>query len=241
MKNIIIVGANQGIGLGLFQILSSQSNTNVIIASREYGEQIIGSNRVWKIKCDLTSESSIQNFFEQVQSHFQCVDWLINCAGVLHTDDYLPEKILSKINAQQLIENYQVNAMGHLLLLKKMEKLIAASDNPIVTSISARIGSIKDNQLGGWYSYRMSKAALNMGFKTLEIEWRRKYPHIQLLLVHPGTTDTELSKPFQKRLAAGKLQTIEQTSQLIIEQINRKQQGQLDSLFIDFNGIEIEW
>jgi NAD(P)-dependent dehydrogenase (short-subunit alcohol dehydrogenase family) len=140
-----------------------------------------------------------------------------------------------------MIENYQVNAMGHLLLLKKMEKLIATAENPIVTSISARIGSIKDNQLGGWYSYRMSKAALNMGFKTLEIVWRRKYPHIQLLLVHPGTTDTELSKPFQKRLAPGKLQTIEQTSQFIIEQINRKQQGQLDSLFIDFNGIEIEW
>ena len=241
MKNIIIVGANQGIGLGLFQILSSQSNTNIIIASREYGDKIIGSNHLWKIKCDLSSESSIGSFFEQVQSQFQHIDWLINCAGILHTDDYLPEKILSKINAQQMIENYQINAMGHLLLLKKMEKLIAAAENPIVTSISARIGSIKDNQLGGWYSYRMSKAALNMGFKTLEIEWRRKHPHIQLLLVHPGTTDTELSKPFQKRLTPGKLQTIEQTSQFIIEQINRKQQGQFDSLFIDFNGIEIEW
>jgi NAD(P)-dependent dehydrogenase (short-subunit alcohol dehydrogenase family) len=241
MKNIVIVGANQGIGQGLLKILSSQTNVNIIVTSRKYSQKLIKSGGLWKIQCDLSSESSINNFHEQVQSQFQHIDWLINCAGILHTSEYLPEKILSKINAQQMSENYQINAMGHLLLLKKMEKIIAASENPIVTSVSARIGSIKDNQLGGWYSYRMSKAALNMGFKTLEIEWRRKHPHIKLLLIHPGTTDTKLSKPFQKRLASGMLQTIDQTSHYIIEQINRKQQGQLDSLFIDFNGIQIEW
>ena len=96
-------------------------------------------------------------------------------------------------------------------------------------------------QLGGWYSYRMSKAALNMGFKTLEIEWMRKHPHIKLLLIHPGTTDTQLSKPFQQRLKLGMLQTVEQTSEYLIKQIIKKLNGQLDSLFIDFNGIPIEW
>ena len=241
MKNIVIIGANQGIGRGMAQLLSAEIESNIIVTSRTYSDQLMEHDGLWKLKCDLNSESSRQNFFEQVQGQFKHIDWLINCAGVLHTDDYSPEKILSKINTQQMSENYQINAMGHMLLLKKMEKIIAASHNPIVTSISARIGSIKDNQLGGWYSYRMSKAALNMGFKTLEIEWRRKHPHIKLLLVHPGTTDTELSRPFQKRLTPGMLQTVEQTSNYIIEQINRKLKGQLDSLFVDFNGIEIEW
>jgi NAD(P)-dependent dehydrogenase (short-subunit alcohol dehydrogenase family) len=241
MKNIIIIGGNQGIGKGLSQILSSQPDTNIIVTSRSYSEKLFRSESLWKVQCDLSSDASVQNFYDQIQGQFQNIDWLINCAGVLHSNNYSPEKTLSKVNSLQLMENYQINAMGHLLLLKKMEKLIAASKNPIVTSISARIGSIKDNQLGGWYSYRMSKAALNMGFKTLEIEWFRKHPHIKLLLIHPGTTDTNLSKPFQQRLKPGMLQTVEQTSEYLIEQINKKLNGQLDSLFIDFNGIPIEW
>jgi NAD(P)-dependent dehydrogenase (short-subunit alcohol dehydrogenase family) len=241
MRNIIVIGANQGIGQGLTKILSTQADTNVIATSRNYGKKLIESNRLWKIKCDIRSERSIQSFLEQIQNQFQNIDMLINCAGLLHTNDYLPKKTLSKINADQLLKNYQINAMGHLLLLKKMESMIASSKNPIVTSISARIGSIKDNNLGGWYSYRMSKAALNMGFKTLEIEWKRKHPHIKLLLIHPGTTDTELSKPFQKRLKTGMLQSVEQTSEYIVEQINKKLNGQLEPLFVDFKGLSIEW
>jgi len=241
MKNFIIIGGNQGIGQGIAQLLSKQEDNNIIVTSRSYGEQLIVSERLWKIKCDINSESSVQNFHEQVQGKMQRIDGLINCAGVLHTGNYQPEKTIAALNSHQLLDNYQVNAMGHLLLLKKMEKIIAAADKPIVTSISARIGSIKDNQLGGWYSYRMSKAALNMGFKTLEIEWKRKYPHIKLLLIHPGTTDTKLSKPFQQRIKASQLHSVDKTSELIIHQINKKLNGQLTSLFVDFNGIPIEW
>lgn len=241
MKNIIIIGANQGIGKGLAQVLSKQTNTNLIVTSRNYSNKLTRSDSLWKIQCDISSEESMQNFVTQVSAQFKNIDGIINCAGLLHTKHYFPEKTLSKINPMQMFENYQINAIGHLILLQKMERLIAASKKPIVTSISARIGSIKDNQLGGWYSYRMSKAALNMGYKTLEIEWRRKYPHIRLLLIHPGTTNTKLSKPFQKRLKIGMLQSVEQTSGFIIDQINKKLNGQLIPLFVDFKGIQIEW
>ena len=241
MKNIIIIGANQGIGQGLVNILSKQADTNLIVTSRKYGNKLLFSDNLWKIKCDICSEESIKNFQQQVKRQFQSIDVLINCAGILHAHDFNPEKTLSNINSTQLLSNYQTNAMGHLILLKNMEKLLSESNNPIAISISARIGSIKDNQLGGWYSYRMSKAALNMGFKTLEIEWKRKYPHIKLLLIHPGTTDTELSKPFQKSLKAGMLQTVEQTSECIINQVNNKLNGQLKPLFVDFKGLPIEW
>lgn len=241
MNNILIIGANQGIGKGIANHYLNQPNANIILSSRSYSDQLIQSDGFWKINCNLRSEKSMQNFLEQFQTQFKQIDVLINCAGILHTEHYLPEKTLSKLNAAQLNENYQTNAMGHLLLLKKLEKLIAASERPIVSSISARIGSIKDNHLGGWYSYRMSKAALNMGFKTLEIEWNRKFPHIKLLLIHPGTTDTELSEPFQQRLKPGMLQSVEQTSEYIVEQINKKLNSQLESLFVDFKGLTIEW
>jgi len=241
MKNIIIIGANQGIGKGICDIFSKKIDTSIIATSRCYTDELTGSDRLWKINCDITSEHSIDNFHSQITDKFSHIDGIINCAGLLHTIDYLPEKSISQISKKQLSENYQINAMGHLLLLKIMEKKLAKSNNPFAVSISARIGSIKDNHLGGWYSYRMSKAALNMGFKTLEIEWKRKYPHIKLMLIHPGTTDTNLSKPFQKRLKKGQLHSIEQTSENIINQIEKKMNGQLQPLFVDFEGLSIEW
>jgi NAD(P)-dependent dehydrogenase (short-subunit alcohol dehydrogenase family) len=241
MKNIVIIGGHQGIGLGLTNLISKQADVNVIVTSRSYESQLTQADNLWRIRCDISCQDSINNFHNEIQKQFDQIDWLINCAGILHSDDYLPEKTLTQINSKQFLENYQTNAIGHLLLLKKMEKLVSAAENPIVASISARIGSIKDNQLGGWYSYRMSKAALNMGFKTLEIEWQRKYPHIKLLLLHPGTTDTHLSKPFQQRLKAGMLQTVEQTSSMLLEQIHRKLNNELTYLFVDYKGLHIEW
>ncbi|MFK8012133.1 MAG: SDR family NAD(P)-dependent oxidoreductase [Marinicellaceae bacterium] len=241
MKNIIIIGANQGIGKGLLDIYSQNPDTNVIATSRHFTNQLVNTQRLWKVQCDLNAEKSIQNFHSQISNQFKSIDGIINCAGLLHTHDFMPEKSISQLNAQQLLENYQTNAMGHLLLLKTMEKNLAAAENPFAISVSARIGSIKDNHLGGWYSYRMSKAALNMGIKTLSIEWKRKYPKIKLLLIHPGTTDTYLSQPFQKRLKAGQLHSIEQTAQYINKQINNKLQGQLEHLFVDFKGLPIEW
>lgn len=241
MKNIIIIGANQGIGKGLLEIFSNHKDTNVIATSRRFENQLVQADRVWQINCDLASEASIQNFYSEVNTEFKHIDGLINCAGLLHSNDYMPEKTVSQLNANQLNETYQTNAVGHLLLLKTMEKKLAAAENPFAVSISARIGSIKDNKLGGWYSYRMSKAALNMGIKTLSIEWKRKYPHIKLLLIHPGTTDTNLSKPFQKRLKPGQLHSIKQTSEYLVKQIDKKLNDQLEHLFIDFNGLPIEW
>lgn len=239
--NILIIGGNQGIGLGLSKLLLKKGQAKVITTSRNFPENITNDGQLYQVNCDISSEASIDQLVRQLQLKFKHLDWVINCAGVLHTDQYSPEKSLSQVNPKQMSESFQTNVIGHLLLLQKIERLIAAADKPIVTSVSARIGSIGDNQLGGWYAYRMSKAALNMAFKTLEIEWRRKYPQIKLLLIHPGTTDTDLSKPFQKRLGKTQLQTVEFTAECIVKRIEEKISGKLKPLYVDFNGLEIAW
>ncbi|MCO4821612.1 MAG: SDR family NAD(P)-dependent oxidoreductase [Flavobacteriaceae bacterium] len=240
MKNILIIGAQQGIGQGLYQKLKNTTD-NFILTSRKYSPYLINQGNTWKIKCDLSKIQSIDNFSKEIYKKFSHIDYLINCAGVLHTTSYLPEKSVSRLNTIQMIESFHTNAIGHLLLLKNLEKIISRSDNSIAVSISARIGSIKDNHLGGWYSYRMSKAALNMGIKTLQIEWKRKYPQVKLLLIHPGTTDTNLSKPFQKSMKEGMLQTVEHTSNCLIRQIDDTFNEKQNNLFIDYNGDPIQW
>lgn len=240
--NVLIIGANQGIGQALAEKCAENPDWQVYKTSRKY----TGLNKInyntWEVHCDINSTESIDKLQLQLSSHLNQIDWLINCAGVLHHDTFMPEKSLKQVNKNQLETSYHTNAVGHLLLIQSLEKLISQAEKPTVSSLSARIGSIKDNHLGGWYAYRMSKAALNMGMKTLAIEWSRKHPHIKFLLLHPGTTDTALSKPFQRRLPKGQLQTATETAAKLITQIQKHQSHSSKfPLFIDYKGQEIEW
>ena len=241
MKNTLIVGGNKGIGLALCDLLLKAKDHNVICTSRNYTDKFTQVGRLTKIQCDITSQESILKLSSHLSINFKQIDTVIICSGILHTENYLPEKLLSQVNEFQLKESYAVNAVGHLLLIKNIEKLISAAPEPIVCSLSARIGSISDNHLGGWYAYRMSKAALNMAYKTLEVEWNRKIPQAKLLLIHPGTTDSNLSKPFQKRMNKNNLQSADETAYFINTQINKKLSGEIKSLFIDYSGDIIEW
>ncbi len=239
---ILVIGGERGIGAALTAHLIKDQHL-VIKTSRSYTSHLTKHNaNCWEVQCDITNEDSIANLNEQLSKNTSHIDWLINCAGILHNDKYMPEKALKQINLNQLNDNYLTNAVGHLLLIKTLKKLITQSDHPLVTSISARIGSIDDNHLGGWYAYRMSKAALNMGLKTLAIEWYRKHPNVRFLLLHPGTTDTDLSAPFQRNLPSGQLQTVESTANLLIKQIKKNQRHKSKyPLFLDYQGQPIPW
>jgi len=238
MKNILIIGGAKGIGQAMAQCYLNQGH-QLISTSRQYKHCDLKQNHLY---CDLNQQESIATAFELIRAKFKHIDVLINCAAVLHTDHYQPEKSLKRVKQDHLIHNYQVNAIGHLLVLNHAEKLLSRAKQAVAVSISARIGSIEDNHLGGWYAYRMSKAALNMGIKTLSIEWHRKHPHIQFILLHPGTTDTALSKPFQKRLPQGQLQTADETAAMMIEQIEKNQQhSHKEALFLDYAGQTIPW
>ncbi len=240
--NVLIIGANRGIGAAIAKQLKADPQNTVIKTSRSFGRLSTLSAHVWSVHCDLTNDSSIESMAQQIQHEFSHIDWLINCGGVLHTEQYMPEKTLSQINRQQMNQNFMTNATGHLLVINALKKLIVKSDQALVCSLSARIGSIEDNHLGGWYAYRMSKAALNMGMKTTAIEWSRQHPQVKFLLLHPGTTDTELSAPFQRRLPEGQLQSTSATATMLIEQIKQSQNHSSKfPLFLDYQGKPIPW
>ena len=133
------------------------------------------------------------------------IDRIFVCNGVLHDEHFSPEKRLKDISRDTLADVFQVNAVIPLLWLKNLLPLLKSREENVVTVFSARVGSIEDNRKGGWHAYRASKAALNMAMKSVAIEYRRIFRSTKFLAFHPGTTDTELSKPFQQQVPEGQL------------------------------------
>ena len=121
---------------------------------------------------------------------------IINTIGILHSEYWMPEKKLDDLNAEQLQMLMQINAIGPSLTIKHFSKLLDPA-GAVMATLSAKVGSIEDNRLGGWYSYRASKAALNMLIKTAAIEFGRTRPNTALVALHPGTVNSRLSKPFK--------------------------------------------
>ena len=167
-----------------------------ITATRFESEAPIEHPRLAWRSVDLRDEGQI----ERLAAEFGRVDWLLNCAGFLHGDAGKPEKSIEKFDPAFLLENIHLNSLPTLLLAKHFSAALKKSPAPVLAALSARVGSIADNRLGGWYSYRMSKAALNMALKTLSIEWRHSHPRGCVVALHPGTNDTALSRPYQARL-----------------------------------------
>ncbi len=135
---------------------------------------------------------------------------------------------------------FQVNSIGAILLAKHLLPLFKHGDRSVFATISAKVGSIGDNQLGGWYGYRASKAALNMLMKTASIEYGRTCPQAIVVTLHPGTTDTRLSLPFQGNVPPEKLFSVERTvTQLltVIEQLEDSDSGQ----FFSWDGSRLPW
>ena len=121
---------------------------------------------------------------------------IINAAGLLHAPGSMPEKKLGDLNEAQLLATFRVNTIGPALVIRHFAPLLQR-ERAIFALLSAKVGSIGDNRLGGWYGYRASKAALNMIVKTAAIELRRSAPNAVLVALHPGTVDTALSAPFR--------------------------------------------
>ena len=194
---------------------------------------------------NLCDEQSIQQAAEVIQQQTTHIDWIINCAGLLHTATQQPEKALRQVETDFFLQNMQVNALASLLIAKHLRPLLAKSarsnDKPaIFATISARVGSISDNQLGGWYSYRMSKAALNMGMKNLSIEWSRSLKDVCVVVMQPGTVNTQLSAPFQGNVAEGQLFSPAYSAECLLEVLNRMTATQSGS-FVDWAGESIPW
>jgi NAD(P)-dependent dehydrogenase (short-subunit alcohol dehydrogenase family) len=154
---------------------------------------------------DIAEEESIGAAAE-VASRDGPLDLVVVASGILHRDSALqPEKSMRALDAEALLEVLRVNAVGPAMVAKHFLPRLRTEHKTVFAALSARVGSISDNRLGGWASYRASKAALNMLLKTLAIEHARRWPDSVVVALHPGTVDTPLSKPFSRRVPAERL------------------------------------
>ncbi len=234
---IAIVGASGGIGRAMLVHLLGRQDVACVHATSLHGSvPALDDERIIAATVDVTDEASVRAWLDGIEH----LDWLINCVGMLHDDQHGPEKSIRQVDADHFSRSMQVNTLPTLLLAKHAERLLKKSDSAVFSTISARVGSIEDNRLGGWISYRASKAALNMALKCIAIEWQRSAKHIRVLSLHPGTTDTPLSKPFQGNVPEGKLFSPEKTAALLISQLDGAG-AHASGRFIDYAGEPIPW
>jgi NAD(P)-dependent dehydrogenase (short-subunit alcohol dehydrogenase family) len=246
--NALIVGASRGIGLGFVRQLLLDSRVTKIYATyrnQETATELFSlasqyPQRLVTLYMELTDELQIAGSVEKISLEITKLHLVINCVGILHENNLQPEKSLKQINPDNLIRYFQVNSIGGVLLAKHLLPLFRHKQPSIFACISAKVGSIGDNRLGGWYGYRASKSALNMFMKTVAIEYQRRCPQTIVVTLHPGTTDTDLSQPFQKNVFPEKLFPVEKTvKQLLI--VMSKLELNDSGKFFSWDGNVLPW
>ncbi len=180
----------------------------------------IEDDRITPIAVDLTDESSIEQAAGATES-MAPFDLVVIASGVLHEANGLqPEKTLKDMSYASMASVLAINTVGPAILSARLLPLLRRGRKSVLALLSARVGSIADNRLGGWTSYRASKAALNMVVKTYAIEQARRNPDSAIIALHPGTVATELSAPFSKRVPPGKLFDTDDAVRKIIDVID---------------------
>ena len=191
----------------------------------------------------MESQESIESAAAVIKDSYNRVDLLFNVAGILGDGKTTsgPERTSSRLNRNWLDKTMAVNAIGPMMLSKEISPLMKSKARgrkageekarpvSVVVNLSARVGSISDNGLGGWYSYRMSKAALNQGTRTLSHELKRD--GTWAIALHPGTTDTDLSKPFQGNVRKGRLFPVEFTVKQLLNVIDAMEEKNSGGLY----------
>ena len=195
----VILGASGGIGDAMARILLRSDRVESVWGTgrRTFDTSDFGS-RFTHRSLDITSEPQVAALAEELR-HVR-PNLVVNCTGRLHTPDYGPERTWKHLDLDTMRSVFDVNTFGVALLIKHLIPTMPNRDRGVFASMSARVSSIGDNRLGGWYSYRASKTAQNMLLKTASLEARRGFPNLVIVGLHPGTVATELSSPFTKRL-----------------------------------------
>lgn len=185
------MGAGGGIGDALARAYLDHPGVEGVLATHHRQAPTFTHPRLTWHPLDVRNEAQLAALASGVPS----LQRLINCVGVLHGPGWRPEKTVRSVDPGAFLHSIEVNTLPSLLLAKHFAMALKGGPSVFAT-LSAKVGSIGDNRLGGWYSYRISKAALNMALKTLALEWRVKLPQCCVAAIHPGTTETPLSEPF---------------------------------------------
>ena len=229
MRKVAVIGSSGAIGRAFVDHYINDLSINSIFS---FSRSSIGidNNKVKHFSIDIENESSIENAAKSVEkTNF---DEIIIASGLLHTDEFGPEKSIKDLKADNILKVLNVNTVGPALIGKYFLPLLNKDNKSVMAFLSARVGSISENKLGGWYAYRASKSALNQVIKTFSIELKRTNPKAIIIGLQPGTVDSELSAPFKRSVSNNKLFSAEYSvSQLlgVIERADESSSGNLIS------------
>ncbi len=217
----VVIGAHGGLGGAFVKALAANDKVRQVFAlSRK--DRPSNGRRVVGLRLDLEDEPSIADAASAIAEAEGDLRLVIVAAGILHDGSGLqPEKTWRSLDGAAMERVFRINTVGPALVAKHLLPLLARDGKTAFAALSARVGSISDNQLGGWHAYRASKAALNMMLKTLSIELARKRPEALCVGLHPGTVDTALSQPFQSGVPAAKLFTAETSARHLLGVLDR--------------------
>jgi NAD(P)-dependent dehydrogenase (short-subunit alcohol dehydrogenase family) len=190
----LVIGASGGIGAAVTDLLASEGFETVHALSRSGFDRSLAGVREGRI--DIENEASIAAAAAPLVEGAP-LRFILVATGLLHDTTLQPEKTYRTLSPEHLARSFRINAIGPALVAKHVLPLVPKAGKSIFAVLSARVGSIEDNGLGGWYGYRASKAALNQFVRTLAIELSRQKPEAVCVALHPGTVDTALSQPFQ--------------------------------------------
>ena len=192
------------------------------------------------LQLDLDNDSDLEQLSTSLGAEGLPLRLVFNCSGRLHGPGLQPEKRLQQVDRAGLEQQFGINAMAPILLAKAIEPLLQRDQPFHFASLSARVGSIGDNRTGGWYGYRAAKAAQNQLLRCLSIEWARRWPLATVSLLHPGTTDTGLSRPFQSFVAPDKLFSTERAARQLVDVLLQQTPAQ-SGAFLAWDGQSIDW
>ena len=235
MKSVAIIGSSGAIGRAFLDAyIADKEISNIYSISRTEVE--LNDERIIHINIDVTDEVSVKAAASKIGENR--LDKLIVATGILHTELFGPEKSIKDIKIENFVKIFSVNAFGPALIGKYFLPLMKKDKKSIAAFLSARVGSISENKLGGWYAYRASKSALNQIIKNFSIESKRTNPAGIIIGLQPGTVKSKLSEPFQKNVKKGKLLLPKDSVKSLIKVIESVMQNDSGKIF-DWKGEEI--
>ncbi len=252
MNNYLVCGASSGIGLALVSKICQFSTSGKVLATHRPTSTLTPlktlknqyPEKLELISLQATEPADYVRLQERIQQWQQPLDYCINAIGLLHDKDLeiFPERKLDEFQAEAFQRVIATNVTPTVLLAKHLIESLRASEAPTLVAVSAKVGSIADNRMGGWYSYRISKTALNMAIKNIAIELGRYNSKACVLALHPGTTDTKLSEPFMESAKKKyKIHSPEDTADNLLTVIETARQKKDSGAFYSWDGTQLPW
>jgi NAD(P)-dependent dehydrogenase (short-subunit alcohol dehydrogenase family) len=230
----LIVGASGGLGSAFVSLLAADARfTRVTAWSRS--TVVVTGEKIFVKQIDVCDEATIEAAAQSLGD----VDLAIIATGLLHDGDLKPEKTWRSLDPSMMKRVFEINTIGPALVAKHVLPLLPRDRRAVFATLSARVGSISDNRLGGWHSYRASKSALNQLIRCFSIELAAKRPQAICVGLHPGTVDTDLSKPYQAGVPDDKLFAADQAARnllAVLDSLTPMQSGRV----YDWAGVEVQ-